>query len=836
MIKIKRIARLNGNEGHYFPLFNLHGLKSAITPFFAGDLKLDHHHYLLEPCTEIDLVNPTFSRNVHFKIDDETYFWNGQTERQQQDELTLETGLLYQKVVRKNPRFSMETTSYVDWESNVERHEIRLTNLSSTPFSVQALTATPFYGRSADNLRDHRHVTSLLHRVETVRGGILLCPTLSFDERGHTENHHVYGIFASSPNAKIRGYIPVLDDFIGDGSLAFPHGGERLSPEGTRVNGYEAIGAIAFESVTLKENQSLVLYLSLGIHLSREEALRVQDHGLDPESFQKGLRKVNAEFERMLGGLRFSIADAKISDRLGWVTLQPILRRNFGNSFLPHHDYGRGGKGWRDLWQDLLSLIQMNDPGVSELLFNNFQGIRMDGSNATIIGDRPGEFKADRNQITRVWSDHAAWPLWTTKMYIDETGDSGFLLRRQTYFMDQFTHYSHRTRPRPAGERQTLPDGSLHEGTILEHLLLENLVGHHNTGEHGFVRLEDADWNDGLDMASNRGETVAFTHMYARNLLVLSRLIRQLPVKEMEVFADLTLLLDEKADLVRFFDRVSAFSGEKMMLNAAVVASTLERLGNARIAFLRNQAFRDGKFISYFDNDGQDADTEATMSLTGQAMALLNETATPSQAKTLAETTRKMLFDANIGGYRLNSDYHQIRTRLGRAFGFAYGHKENGAVFSHMVVMYAFGLYRYGLVHEGREAVMTLLGQAENPHSHVWAGIPEYFNDRGIGKYCYLTGSASWILYWLRTEVFGIRFEMGVMHLDPKLCREDFIEGKASIQTVLFGKKRTITYLNPRSLDFGSYRIEKILMSGREHENRFSTADGDIEVYLNEIL
>ena len=42
-----------------------------------------------------------------------------------------------------------------------------------------------------------------------------------------------------------------------------------------------------------------------------------------------------------------------------WVCFQPFLRRLFGCSFLPHHDYGRGGRGWRDLWQDCLSLLFM---------------------------------------------------------------------------------------------------------------------------------------------------------------------------------------------------------------------------------------------------------------------------------------------------------------------------------------------------------------------------------------------------------------------------------------------------------------------------------------------
>lgn len=116
--------------------------------------------------------------------------------------------------------------------------------------------------------------------------------------------------------------------------------------------------------------------------------------------------------------------------------IQPLLRRIFGCSFLPDFDYGKGGMGWRDLWQDSLSLI-LNDPGkVRPLLINNFSGVRIDGSNATIIGKKTGEFIADRNRISRVWMDHGVWPLITLDLYINETGDLNILFEQAGYFRD----------------------------------------------------------------------------------------------------------------------------------------------------------------------------------------------------------------------------------------------------------------------------------------------------------------------------------------------------------------------------------------------------------------
>ncbi|MDO9629029.1 MAG: hypothetical protein Q7I99_03930 [Acholeplasmataceae bacterium] len=831
----KKSIQLKTNDGYYFPLFNLSGLRSSITPFFGGDLKLDQHHYALEPTTEVDLYNNIFSRNVVFKIDGSLYFLNGQTALQQQDELTYEADLLYQRVVRNNQLLKLDVISYIPLDANLELHEIKITNQASRSFQLEVTTAIPIYARSADNLRDHRHVTSLLNQIEVVDHGILVEPTLSFDERGHQKNDTIYSVFAASESLTPRGYIPVLDDYIKGGSLHFPKGLSKLSPLGTVVNGYEAIGAIGFNEITLKPGETITLYLSIGIHQSKNQAILDAKRYLNVSNFYDGLEKSVNFFQNYVSGLKFETTDCETSKQLSWVVLQPMLRRYFGNSYLPHHDYGHGGRGWRDLWQDLLSLIMMNDDSVIDLLYNNFQGVRIDGSNATIIGDKPGEFKADRNMITRVWSDHGAWPLLTTKMYIDETGKIDLLLKKQYYFMDQFTHYTKKTRLYQKNIQTDLK-GKPYQGTILEHLLLQNLVGHHNIGDHGFVRLEDADWNDGLDMAHDKGETIAFTHMYASNLELLANMISKLEIDEIEIFKDLALLLEETPNLSHFFDSVAQFSGVTIKMKKNDLVEILKNLASQRISHLHEHAFFNERYQSYFNNDGVDVDSENTMNLTGQTMALLSQTASPTQAGFIASKTRDLLFNEQIGGYKLNSNYNQVLTNMGRAYGFAYGHKENGAVFSHMAVMYAYGLYQYNLVSYGRETFMSLLKRAQSSESKVFLGIPEYFNDRGVGMYTYLTGSASWMLKLIRTEVFGIQMDYGKLRLSPKLKKEDFINHQASITTYLFNELRKVTYHNKKSLDFGFYRIESIQVNGKSVQNEFTQIDGDIEVILDEIL
>jgi len=168
-----------------------------------------------------------------------------------------------------------------------------------------------------------------------------------------------------------------------------------------------------------------------------------------------------------------------------WVSFQPFLRRIYGCSFLPHHDYGRGGRGWRDLWQDCLSLLIMNPDGVREMVVDNYGGVRIDGTNATIIGEKKGEFIADRNGIARVWMDHGMWPFMTTKLYIDQSGDVDVLKEKVAYFKDEQcmrgcmldTDWNEEY-----GVCQRDNSGEIYKGTVLEHILLEHLGAFYEVG------------------------------------------------------------------------------------------------------------------------------------------------------------------------------------------------------------------------------------------------------------------------------------------------------------------------------------------------------------------
>ena len=135
-----------------------------------------------------------------------------------------------------------------------------------------------------------------------------------------------------------------------------------------------------------------------------------------------------------------------------------------------------------------------------------------------------------------------------------------------------------------------------------------------------------------------------------------------------------------------------------------------------------------------------------------------------------------------------------------------------------MAVMYANALYKRGFAKEGCKSLHALYRQSANFEvSHIYPGIPEYFNGRGRGMYHYLTGAASWYMLTVITEMFGVRGQIGDMILDPKLLKEQFDEEKKASLTLKFADKNwKITYLNCEDKDYGEYQIADVTVDGEK--------------------
>ena len=853
------------NSYLYFPLVNQGGMMSSITPTLNGDAKLDQNTFLLLPISVEDLHNTHSARQFWVRINGIPWSASGnsalqiaQSTSEEDEGVILQAGFLWHALKRRHAGTGLSACVTIFVPANgdtLELMQVTLENQGDQPLELDPIAAIPIYGRSGDNLRDHRHVTALLHRTRCHEYGVLVTPTMSFDERGHKENHITYAVLGMDGDGHPpQGFIPLVEDFIGEGGcLTWPKAVLQAEPPlhdvDTRFEGFESIGGLHFPHVTLApgETKSYILLLSILKEGANLQGL-IRNY-CSEEKFAIHLEATRHFWQDKLGTLNFDHHDDRLDGWLDWVKLQPILRRIMGNSFLPYHDYGRGGRGWRDLWQDLLALLLTEQTPIDKLLLSNFAGVRMDGSNATIVGAQPGEFKADRNNIPRVWMDHGAWPLLTTKLYLDWTGDLTFLLEKQTYFRDHLSHRGQKADPDWLPEQGTVlksTTGDLIQGSVFEHLLVQHLTVFFNVGEHNIIQLEGGDWNDGLDMAAERGESVAFSAMYAGNLRTLGDLCQGLihsGVDQIDIAGELLPLLDrldtpvdyntitaKQALLGAYFDSVAGeLSGECVSLPLEKIRADLEEKADWLDKWIQKHEWvEDGQgrgwFNGYYDNNGRRVEGEFSqgvrMTLTGQVFPLMAGIGSQEQLEQVIQTAKAYLYDPNLRGYRLNTDFGENPPELGRAFAFAYGHKENGALFSHMAVMFAYALYQRGMAREGWQVLDGLYTQSQEfSTSRIYPGIPEYFNPRGRGMYPYLTGSAAWYILTLLTESFGVKGTLGDLYLEPKLVAEQFSHAdQLSIQTIFAGKRLEIIYRNPKSLSYGKYDLGAISVNGEPWE------------------
>lgn len=849
----------------YFPLVNEAGALSWTSPRLHGGPALHHHAHLSPPLTAEDLPHTLIHRD----------FWITEEGRPPFSIAALSPGELaprssasraktsppiaagpgWWSTTRRDPggRYSATATLWcpADIDEPLEIMRVIVTNMSSRALRFIPYAAIPLFCRSADNIRDHRHVTALLHRIHPLPHGVAVQPTMTFDERGHQPNTTRYAVLAFGPGGSAPTDRWMRErDFLGSGgTFAAPNAvwNRERAPHHTpdELSGQEAIGGFRFAPRTLATGSTSTYWLVSGI-------------AADPRRVQRWIRWAGASrhIERSLTNTKtfwrsqarrtvFAAPDETLNRWLSWVGVQPTFRRLYGNSYLPQFDYGRGGRGWRDLWQDCLALLLSDPAAVRPTLLHNLAGIRIDGSNATIIG-RDGSFIGDRNNIPRTWMDHGVWPAHTILQYLDQTGDVDFLFERQTYFRDPQLARCRRLDERwsPAqGLQLRTQRGTPYRGSALEHLLVQTLTAFFNVGKHNCCRLEGADWNDGLDMAPHRGESVAFSAFYAWNLKRLADLATWLTgrgVATIDLFEELLPLLDrlpgqrhvnyrsasaKRRHLDRYFETTARrLSGRAIRVRLDLVARDLMQKHDDLAGRIRRQewiAASGGRlFNGYYDDLGRRVEGRhpagMRMTLTGQVFPVMAGIATDDQVDAVIRSVNRWLQDPKTGGVRLNTDFREPQPHLGRAFFFAYGEKENGAVFSHMAIMYAYALYLRRRATEGRQVWSTLYRMAtDQPAAQILPGLPEYFNRAGRGLYCYLTGSASWLISLLLTRVYGLRGERGNLVIDPQLTQEDFGDRRrTSVEAVFAGRRLRVAIANPQRLSPHRYAVHELRVDG----------------------
>jgi cellobiose phosphorylase len=847
----------------YFPLMNSFGMKSYVTPDLKGDLCSSFHHWLTPATVTEDLHRNVSSRNFWIKecgkepwsVTGVSVFQKTENRRGLFDAYSVEghLGFFSCKRLRKESSIEAHITIMVpEVEHYVELLKLSVKNVGLEDRSLKAAYALPIFARSADHIRDHRQVTTMFQNTYIEKFGVRVKPKMVHDESGHRENKTNYSVMGIDQNGNPPSDIwALVEDYIGQGgSFDNPESiyDDSLSPKRTdkELHGKDTVGAFRFDEVILKPGDSVEYIIIQGITEDKEDLdVWIKQFG-SVEKFDFYLDKTIQYWKNRTDTLDFYTGSNRFDNWVKWIPYQVKARQIFGNSYLPDYGYGRGGRGWRDLWQDLLSIFLIDPESARSELLNNFKGIRVDGSNATIIGNIPGEFKADRNNIPRTWCDHGAWPVFIMNFYINQTGDFAILFNEISYWKDRFIHRSQMQDTEwneIQGNAQLDQAGRVYTGSVLEHLLVQQLSAFYNVGEHNILLLEGADWNDTYDMARDRGESVCFHNFYASNFKTIAEILKRLKSTgtiEIDIMNETMMLLDtlpgqakvdykqykdKQVRLHSWFDKIKhKIEGKKTSVSIDQLITDLEIkfqhmvdqiVEFEQISTLTGFSYFNGHYDNLGNKVGGIHNGVIQMDLTSQVMPILCNIADEDHTKNAYKAVCEILKDPGVPGIRLCTEFKELDLNLGRVTGFVYGNKEHGSKWMQQNIMLAYGLYQQGFMNEGFEVLNDVYHlSCDTPNAKIFPGIPSFFNNENRGAYAYLTGSSSWYLLTLATRVFGVRGENGDLCIEPMLQAEQFDwEGMAMIRCNFQNLKLNIRFENKKKIDPQKYSIKSLLIN-----------------------
>lgn len=112
---------------------------------------------------------------------------------------------------------------------------------------------------------------------------------------------------------------------------------------GEEIDGYETVAAMRFADAVISPGETKTYIIALGYGNSEEEIDKLGEKYLDTKAFDSFLEETKKYWQDKIN-VSYNSADSDFDNWMHWVNFQPMLRRIYGCSFLPHHDYGKRWK------------------------------------------------------------------------------------------------------------------------------------------------------------------------------------------------------------------------------------------------------------------------------------------------------------------------------------------------------------------------------------------------------------------------------------------------------------------------------------------------------------
>jgi cellobiose phosphorylase len=327
---------------------------------------------------------------------------------------------------------------------------------------------------------------------------------------------------------------------------------------------------------------------------------------------------------------------------------------------------------------------------------------------------------------------------------------------------------------------ETVPFNDGSASSLYDHLARAMSYTTRKPGWHGIPRIENADWNDCLNLSGPNGTAASVM------------------VAEMYVMA--AALMVELAGRTR----------------RPVDAEEYQRLGGEMRSRINDSCWDGEWYLRAFDDSGAPVGTSRTKEgriwLESQAWAVLSGAAGAERGKACMDSVKKHLATRH-GIVLFKPAYSRYHPELGYVSVYPRGLKENAAIFCHtnpwaMIAETmlgrgdaAFAYYTAILPSAGNDIADT---RRTEPYVYAQMIAGREHRDFGQAKNSWLTGTASWNFVAVSQYILGVRPDFDGLRVDPCIPRawKGF-----SVTRVFRGDTYRITVLNPRGKCRGVTRM-----------------------------
>ena len=689
------------------------------------------------------------------------------------DRYECRVGLGYSRFVSEIAGVRAEITLFVPTGSEVLVEDVKLTNISDQPLTLDAIPFVEY--THFDALKQFTNADWVPQTMQSVAhdggAGRKLLAQFAFMNRDIRQTYLTATVPASS-------FETCRARFLGDneyGTYADP-----ISLKQPELSSYEAlrgdnVGALMLPLGTLAPGASK----RFRVLLTQQEGTRAESLARaktalssfeTDEQTDAALLTMRKYWDDYLGKLQVKTPSAALDSMVNIHNpRQCFMTKNWSRD-LSLYQLGFGGRGigFRDSSQDIMGVLSSMPGEAKELLEKLLSVQKADGSamhqfyaSTMVANEGDSREHADRPNY---YGDDQLWIVLAVCAYLKETGDLAFL-QQQLPFYDKKLELAARER-----------------GTVLEHLKRAVDFTRKDVGVHGLPLLGFADWNDTVNLKKG-AESLFVANLYGKALLELMELCSEL--------GDDAQLQKYKRDYEQMKARV-------------------------------NEHAWDGEwYVRYFDHDGSIIGThknaQGKIWTNGQSWPVISGFATPERAHKALESVQRHLNTKN--GIKLSAPgYDGYDHEKGGVTTYPPGAKENGGIFLHSNPWVMIAETLLGNGDRAFQYYQQINPAAKNevmeeyelePYVYAQNILGDEHAQFGLGRNSWLSGTASWCYQAATKHILGVRPTYKGLEIDP--CIPKAWDG-FEVTRVLRGTTYKVRVKNPHHVSKG---VRTLLVDGK---------------------